>query len=265
MTRCDLSIYTSRPAQLDHPYRWFVSFMEEHGGHKSEHAILAQRLAAHTSFPVVIPNYRLTKPETPIKHPTHTEDLLQFLNFILEWEGPQNHPHPYDSSKLYIIGHSCSAHMLTSIYFTPALPHAALPSLVPSKKLLESTQAIALSEGIYDIDLLINSFPQYKSWFIANAFDDLTSYAPFNTTAYNLHEGSEHIHWLILHSRDDTLVDAKQSVKFKDHIESILGKEKVLWDMSLKGEHDQMLREAEYPRVVGQFILDHRNKYHAAL
>ena len=103
---------------------------------KSEHAGLARRLAQLTSFAVAVPNYRLTKPETPHRHPAHAEDLLQFLDFVLGWEGPQGVAKPYDASRIYVFGHSCSAHMLTSILLTP--PADSFPTLAPSTRLLES-------------------------------------------------------------------------------------------------------------------------------
>ncbi|OBZ75338.1 putative isoprenylcysteine alpha-carbonyl methylesterase ICME [Grifola frondosa] len=102
-----------------------------HGGawrseDKSDHAALARRLAALSAFPVAVPNYRLTAPPTPVRHPAHAQDCLRFLHFLLSWPGSLTSPRPYDASRLYLLGHSCSAHILASIFLTPPpppLPH----------------------------------------------------------------------------------------------------------------------------------------------
>ncbi|KAK7693622.1 hypothetical protein QCA50_003191 [Cerrena zonata] len=235
-----------------------------HGGawrseDKSEHAVLAQRLAALTSFPVAVPNYRLTKPETPIKHPAHAEDVLHFLHFLLDWEGPKESGRPcYDSERFYLVGHSCSAHMLASIFLSP-IPPTAFPTLEPSGRLLEATLGIIFSEGIYDIDLLLESFPEYKAWFIADVFGEHDSYAPSNTAAYNLRPEARHVYWLIMHSLGDTLVDIKQSRKFHEHITGMVEDSdvKVMWDDSLEGDHDEVLTKEQYAAIVARFVLDH--------
>ncbi|KAH9934638.1 Alpha/Beta hydrolase protein [Fomitopsis serialis] len=200
-----------------------------HGGawrseDKAEHAGLARRLAAHTNFPVAVSNYRLTTASTPIRHPAHAEDLLAFLHFLLTWSGPHTSTPtpPYDPTRLYLIGHSCSAHMLTSIFLqpldpasdsasrsptpsrSPSPPPSPVPtpdSLIPSPALLAATRAVIMSEGIYDIDGLLVTYPAYKTWFIAPTFGRLRSYAPWNTASYRSRPGAEHLNWLILHSK----------------------------------------------------------------
>lgn len=205
-------------------------------------------------MPVAVPNYRLTTPATPIQHPIHAEDVLSFLNFILTWEGPfSNEKAIYDRRKLYLIGHSCSAHMLSCIYLSPANPNIA-PSLVPSLELLASTRGLIFSEGIYDIDLLLRSFPGYKEWFIANTFGDCGSYTDFNVAAYDLRTGGENIRWLILHSKDDSLVDQTQAETMYEYLlrSGCAGVEKD-WE-SIKGEHNDILVSDAYCKVVVLFV-----------
>lgn len=97
-----------------------------HREDKSEHALLARRIANLTSFPVAVPNYRLTTFSTlHIRHPAHAEDLHEFLKFILDWPGPEP-PSKYDPGRLYLMGHSCSTHMLMSIFLSPPPPLANL-------------------------------------------------------------------------------------------------------------------------------------------
>ncbi|OCH95022.1 alpha/beta-hydrolase [Obba rivulosa] len=269
----DISYAPSSPPSRFHQFDLYVSESDAdtsprplicfvHGGawrseDKADHAALARRLAALTRLPVAVPNYRLTTADTPLQHPAHTEDALAFLEFLLAWSGPEGGV-PYDPQRLYLLGHSCSAHMLTSIFLAPP-DQASFPSLVPSTKLLADTHALIMSEGIYDLDLLLRSFPTYKAWFIANAFGDRDSYAPFDTTAYSLRAGGEHVRWLILHSDGDTLVDRVQSERIYARLTE-LTKERAdavqqNWD-ELKEEHNALLKGEVYPRIAADFILN---------
>ncbi|CCM06224.1 uncharacterized protein FIBRA_08470 [Fibroporia radiculosa] len=271
-----------------------------HGGawrseDKAQHAQLARRLAAHTRFPVAIPNYRLSTPATPLRHPAHAEDLLAFLHFVLTWSGPPSSPCPYDPTQLYLLGHSCSAHMLTSIFLqppesisdpspspsppsspaasdpsSPPLPPSPIPTpaaLSPSPALLASTRALVLSEGLYDFDTLLRAFPAYKSWFIAPTFGRLRSYTPWNTASYRPRPGGAHLRWLVLHSRGDTLVHPEQSALIWRHLKELYaepqdgderGTARMVcrdWD-TLTEEHNDTLAGEVYPRLVADFVRD---------
>jgi acetyl esterase/lipase len=226
---------------------------------KNDHAALARKLVVETSCAVVLPNYRLTKPETGLRHPAHAEDLLAFLHFVLVWPGPPGFTSPpYDPSRAYILGHSCSAHMATSILLMPPPSQPNLPSLKPSDTLLASVRGVIMSEGIYDVDRLLMSFPRYKDWFIANTFGDLESYAQYNTAAYNLRNGERHIRWLVLHSKGDPLVDEVQSQSMIDRLETLYPSDgsdgNVESYLELKSEHNDVLAEEKYHEVVRSFI-----------
>lgn len=229
---------------------------------KSDHAGLARRLAEGTSSAVAVPNYRLTTPKYPLRHPGHTEDLLAFLHFIREWAGPSPQgPLPYDPSRLYLIGHSCSAHMLTSILLSPAPTSKVFPSLTPSGSLLRAVKGVIMSEGIYDVDLLLKSFPAYREWFIADAFEDLDSYVDVNTAAYKMREGGKGIRWLVLHSKGDTLVDEVQSQTMVAHLKTFESTAHESGDaghvesyFDLTQEHNDALLEDRYHEVVSGFI-----------
>lgn len=267
---------------------------------KAEHAALARRLAAHTGFPVAVPNYRLTTSTTPLRHPAHAEDVLAFLHFILTWSGPHTSAStpPYDPTWLYLIGHSCSAHMLTSIYLQPPEPaldaSPALPSpsaatsrapspppapiptsetLSPSAALLAATRALIMSEGLYDLDALLATYPAYKTWFVAPAFGRLRSYAPWNTASYLLRPGGEHLRWFILHSRGDTLVNQEQSERIWRRLSELYGQDSQTIDVDthvhrewgvLTEEHNDMLAGEVYPQLVGDYILANSQRQESA-
>lgn len=252
---------------------------------------MARRLATRTGFPVAVPNYRLTTSTTHLRHPAHAQDLLTFLHFILAWSGPHTSAStpPYDPTWLYLIGHSCSAHMLTSIFLQPPEPAldaspaspspsaatsrapSPLPSpvptpetLSPSTALLAATRALVMSEGLYDLDALLATYPAYKTWFVAPAFGRLRSYAPWNTASYLLRSGGEHLRWLILHSRGDTLVNQEQSERIWKHLTELHRQDRERCDADspvhrewevLTEEHNDMLAGEVYPQLVGDYIL----------
>lgn len=238
-----------------------------HGGawrseDKADHASLARRLAETTKSPVLVPNYRLTatkRTEHMFRHPGHAQDILDFLRFLETWalpSQPKGTAAPVRS--LILIGHSCSAHMLASIFLDS--DHVT-PSLCPPPQLLKAVKGIVMSEGIYDIGLLLKTFPKYADWFIEDAFgvrDD--DYAPFDVSKYasRTTTGRDPISWLVLHSKADTLIDIPQSQKMYDRlIELNRGQTegRILHDFgSLKDEHDDILRGDEYVALIKEFV-----------
>lgn len=191
-----------------------------------------------------------------MKHPAHTEDIHAFLHFALDWAGPDNTTRPYDPTKLYLIGHSCSTHMLSSIILAPTAAHTAFPSLVPSSRLLASVQGVIMSEGIYNIDLLLQSFPAYKEWFIANTFGDHESYATYSVHDSGLREGGSHTRWLIIHSQKDTLVDEIQSEQMVEQLKSLTAGHDnlVVFNRELEDDHNDIFANERYQSIINDFI-----------
>lgn len=145
--------------------------------------------------------------------------------------------------------------MLTSI-----LLDSAEPALVPSTALLRAVRGVVLSEGIYDIDALLKSFPTYRDWFIRETFGSLPTYDRYSTTRMALRDGAKHIRWLILYSKGDTLVDILQSQAIYDHLQSLYdgslqdaGQVTKNWD-DLEDDHNVILQTEKYIQIVGDFI-----------
>lgn len=233
---------------------------------KADHAQLALNLTNATGFPVAVPNYRLT-PKSPIDeqfhHPGHAQDILVFLEFILSWGQSFQVQHgylPYDGTRLYLMGHSCSAHMLASIFLDTT---AITPSLTPSDNLLKTVQAIIMSEGIYDLELLLARFPAYRSWFIADAFGDLPSYAKFSMTEYPFLNAAAR--WLVIHSKGDTLVDVAQSHAMAQHLRQLKKARAEEIQTSLdhleRGHGDILNGDNKFVEIVSNFILTDASKY----
>ncbi|KAG2756001.1 alpha/beta-hydrolase [Suillus brevipes Sb2] len=226
-----------------------------HGGawrseDKLDHAGLARRLASFTGYAVAVPNYRLSTTED-IHHPDHTKDVLRFLEFVITWGGPCG-TSVYNPNKLCLIGHSCGAHMLSSIFLEPTQPD---DTLRPSAELLKSTNAIIMSEGIYDIDLLLSSFPTYRAWFIEASFGRRSTYRDVSVTKTISRAEYHHLHWLIVHSKGDTLVDEAQSEAMYQHLlRNVPHITKNFGE--LVEEHDDILKGVEFVKLVGQYIID---------
>lgn len=113
-----------------------------------------------------------------------------------------------------------------------------------------------MSEGIYDVDLLLASFPQYREAFVAAAFGQRESYSPFGTTQFPLINPI--VRWLIIHSKGDTLLDVLQSKAMYQHLVDLNGEnsdERVHSNLEeLDDEHNAILRTDEYVRIVKDFI-----------
>jgi hypothetical protein len=205
-----------------------------------------------------VPNYRLTphdpSVDVPFCHPGHAEDILHFLTFMSSWRGPPDFGPIYDSQAFYLIGHSCSAHILTSIFLDSS---EVSPTLTPPLTLLHAVKGIAMSEGIYNIDSLLDRFASYRHWFIAPAFGLRASYDQFSTTRFPL--WNRNIRWLIIHSKGDDLVDASQSEAMYNRLCDLYGADmqsRIKQNMDqLDGGHDDLLRSDEYVKIVKDFVL----------
>jgi len=193
--------------------------------------------------------------EKHLHHPEHAKDILSFLEFLREWEGPRRGaPLPYDPTKLFLMGHSCGAHILACIFFD--MPG---DQLVPSDWLSQSTKAIIASEGIYDIDFLLVKHPTYRSWFIEQAFGPRTSYEEVSPSKADLRTTSQHIQWLIIHSKNDQYLDADESKIMYDHLVKQYGDraaKTVSKNMDdLHHEHNGMLEESKlFVTIVGNYM-----------
>jgi acetyl esterase/lipase len=188
---------------------------------------------------------------------------LQFLSFLVDWNGLQGLGPPYDPRKIYLMGHSCGAHILASIFLDSS---STSPTLTPSAPLFRAVRAIVMSEGIYDLDLLLSSYPAYREWFVQAAFGNRESYAEFSVTAFPLRTPDPQIRWLIIHSRGDTLVNVAQSDAIYTHLcqlhSDVGGRTDRLVVRNineLEEEHQSVLSARRFIRIVGNFFLTDRS------
>ncbi|KAJ7219184.1 Alpha/Beta hydrolase protein [Mycena pura] len=232
-----------------------------HGGawqadDKAAHRPLAERLALLSHCPVLVPNYRLTTPDTNFQHPRHAEDVLAFLAFLTTWEGlPAVRLHA--TRPLFLLGHSAGAHILAAILLDS---DAATPSLAPPPSVRAAVRGAVLSEGIYDLDALLERFPAYRAWFVAPAFGARASYADVSVVRLPLRQGDSgsDMRWLIVHSTGDTLVDGPQSAAMAAHLRALYGPDaetRVQCSLDeLHVEHDDAITTPLFLEMVCAFV-----------
>jgi acetyl esterase/lipase len=154
-------------------------------GDKSEHQGLAKGLVDAIDLPVAVPNYRLSPRVAPeisvdlsLKHPMHVQDIALALSEIRR----SDHLSGASLNHIYLVGHSCGAHMISSLLLRPPPGEDTSGHDPVAQDVYDSVKGVALAEGIYDLDLLLKTFPGYRD-FIQGAFDNTTaSFSRFAST-----------------------------------------------------------------------------------
>jgi len=230
-------------------------------GDKSDHVWLANALVEQTGLAVAVPNYRLSP---SIRYPTHTTDIQKALLSLISLRSlpdsdPSHADHTFDISEIWCVGHSAGAHILATLCLSPVNTSSIdpPPRLPTPTSLLGAIKGVVGVEGIYDIDLLLQSFPStYYRKFIQQAFGVKSSYSDADTTSYMCAEGGEEIRWLIIHSNGDQLVDRIQAENMFKRLRVLFqsGPASVKYDFAFQEDHDEVLLSHTLPRLVAGFI-----------
>ena len=110
-----------------------------------------------------------------------------------------------------------------------------------------------MSEGIYDLDMFMTSFPKTREMFIQRAFGIAESYSQFSVLTYPTRPSSA-ISWLLLHSKGDTLVNQIQTDAMYDHLLQLYPQNVFRNVDDLTEEHNDILRGDRYVDLITQFI-----------
>ncbi|KAG8919244.1 Kynurenine formamidase [Tulasnella sp. 417] len=230
-------------------------------GDKSEYKDLASKLvAASPSLEVAVVNYVLSprKPEDgpAVRHPTHAADVLRALHCLIdpssdEALGTRSSSLPSETN-LWLVGHSCGAHILSSIFLRPP-EDSPSSSLTPSPELIGSVKGIMLAEGIYDIDLLLSLHPTYGD-FVEGAFTARFSYTDVSTPNFTTREGTGHIQWIVVHSAGDSLINEEESLAMYDALVKLYsGTANVSKDFSFTEDHFEVLHTEAFHDLLLRF------------
>ena len=202
--------------------------------------------------------------ENGLKHPGHARDVLDALRFLTAWPDGA----PFDATRLYLVGHSAGAHMLTSLLLDAAASLTPLPAdtdyLRPDGAVLRAVRGVALASGIYDVARLVAAFPAYERQFVRQAFR--APYACWDTTRYPLHAGAAALRWRVIHSAGDTAVDLGQSQAMFAHLRRLYAErgwdaERVSkdWD-TLTGPHDYT-HLPEFAQMIADWVTQDMQDY----
>ncbi|KAI8060846.1 Alpha/Beta hydrolase protein [Gongronella butleri] len=218
-----------------------------HGGawrseDKQDHTKLGQALCEQ-GFSVALPNYRLSLLEEGkplVHHPAHIEDIAAALQFLHATPPVAN---AYDPSKMILVGHSAGAHIATML-------------LLDEKYNTDPYLAgIVGADGIYDLPLLLRTFPDYLD-FISQAFgNDQEKYAGASPTQLPQPRPQtlDNVPVLLIHSPDDQLVDVAQTLAMRDRLVQLGVTRVVVDDVSCRGDHYAMITTPQFVRRVIQF------------
>lgn len=176
-----------------------------------------------------------------VQHPAHIQDTLEAIEFLAHHPPKKN---VYDPSKLYLIGHSAGGHIVTSLL---------LDSTYASKA-HAYVRGVVGADGIYDLPLLLKTYPNYD--FVAQAFgSDPSLYADASpVTQSPIPSLMPPPPMLIVHSLEDDLLDVEQANAMVHHLQNIGANVKL--DTSVKGKHYDMLYTNEFYDLVVRFVKD---------
>lgn len=192
--------------KVDAPVLLFIHGGAWISGDKSEYTAVGQRFAAQgIGFAAI--NYRLSP---DVRHPAHVEDVRTAYKRVIEI-----------NPLAFVAGHSVGAFLAASIASEP--------------KTKAPLGFIGL-EGIYDVHALDARWPAYREWFLNKAFESPGDWTDASPGRCELCMASP---WLLIHSRQDELVDVGQTSEFAKHLaQQSIDAELELLD---EGTHDEVV------------------------
>jgi hypothetical protein len=143
----------------------------------------------------------------------------------------------YRGRKLFLVGHSAGAHIILSIALKPEFQMTGINGYVGI-------------EGIYDLPLLLKTFPDYFD-FIEQAFtEDQTEYIKASLVGFT--PGPVQSPIALLYSPEDELIDPGQH----ESIFSWLKSHNILATVNTKlhGKHDECLTTPQMIDAIGDFV-----------
>ncbi len=179
-------------------------------GDKSQYAALGPPLAAH-GVAVAIINYHLSGSGTgDVRHPAHAKDAAA----AVAWLRKNAERYGYDPARIFLGGHSAGAQISAFLAYDSTF----LAAVGEKPEALRGFVGIA---GIYDLNALLRRFPAYGAEFLYSAFGTDEAAWRFASPKQLVTSGNGIARrpWLLVHSREDELVDIEQTEHFRKALE----------------------------------------------
>jgi len=239
-----LDLYLPSDVRPEAPLLLFIHGGAWISGDKSEAKTIAEQIS-NEGIAVASANYRLsTRPE--VKSPHHAQDVAKCYAWLVR----NACRFGYSPKNIFVMGHSVGAHtagmLATGTFLSDA---GVLPPSMP--------KGFIGLEGIYDVPLLVQTWPTYREWFVDKAFTCESTWDKGSPTHRHVVIGAP---WLVAHSAEDELVDMAQSTTFVKHLALEKVPAKLLDDLT--GSHDEVISDFSSPlgEKILRFILDKKSR-----
>lgn len=164
-----------------------------------------------------------------VQHPDHIHDVAECIQFLSKppIEGK------YNPKRFYLVGHSAGAHIATMLLLDNSLVYSLI-------------QGVLGVSGIYDIPLLLKTFPSYLD-FIAQGFGTKSDYKD-DSPAYKTSKELDSKPIILAQSPEDSLIDNAQSEVMFQHLKNINAN--VTLDLDISGDHYDVMNFKTLHRLV---------------
>lgn len=163
-----------------------------------------------------------------VQHPSHIHDTAECIQFLTTCPIKGK----YDPKRFYLVGHSAGGHIATMLLLDSPV-HSVI-------------QGVLGVSGIYDIPLLVNTFPSYMD-FIAQGFGEKADYKD-DSPAYKTSDQLGDKPIILAQSHQDSLIDDAQSKVMYDHLKKFHSN--VTLDFDISGDHYDVMNFNTLHRLV---------------
>ncbi|CAG8562341.1 7578_t:CDS:1 [Diversispora eburnea] len=214
-------------------------------GDKNDFTTMGHNLCESSHFAIAIVNYRLSTKENPeIKHPIHVQDVASSIY----WISQHGKEYGFQETMIYLAGHSVGAFISGQLIFIPEFLDSHNP------KLSEYIKGVIGIQGIYDVYSLFQIWPEYIKYIEPAFGKDELFYKKSSLTNNNIKGIDKIPPYLIIHSKEDELVDVNQSYNYYLYLKNC-GGINIEFNTSLKGNHEGILQTEELLKVIIEFIV----------
>lgn len=220
---------------------------------------LVPKVIKLTNLPLAVVEYRLT-PE--VAHPEHIKDVISGLTLLTSSSllDCEQGAAKWDRSNLSLAGHSVGAFLCCQLTLQPP---SSLTSFSVPTKIRQSIKGIMIIAGIYDLNDMLDEYPDYASWTKEAMGSDDEGLKRESVANWGLYEdqAGKKLKVFVVSGKEDELVSERQAdlmVKrlkemLKGNDQEIQRRLKIDYD-TVKGTHDSMLHKDEIPNLWANWI-----------